>query len=301
MSEFTTIEQLNKAFMSGSFKLDQTVIVEGTTYTLFESSPISIVESIQGKNPIAVYTSDNPKLTLLFAWHVNSRNALQPSGVAEMETLDAHLIRDEQFIVEVDGDKITIRPDQLIGDLARVSFTGLSNPKEIHGKVDTGATISSLHADHYKINGNQITFTCQPISSNAITVPLKTQHAVKSADGGTVYRPVVELDVKVNGKLINGAEFNLNDRSHMDQPVLIGQNVLQAGKFYIDTSIKESIKGIDWEYLQETANIIPMLHHNANEDQLNEFYKFMMQSDVTFQDLVRHIRHEVIKTFDDIE
>jgi len=192
----------------------------------------------------------------------------------------------------------------LVGDLVRVSFTGLNNPKELQGKIDTGATVSSLHSDNFKINGQQITFSCKPLTNNTITVPLKTQHAVKSPDGGTVYRPVIELDVKVNGKLIKNAMFNLNDRSHMDQPVLIGQNILQSGKFYVDPSRTESVapkSKLDWELLQETSVAIPMLHRNANEEVLAKFYKEMLESDITFDQLVKHIRREVIKTFEDIE
>ncbi len=130
---------------------------------------------------------------------------------------------------------------------------------------------------------------------------MKTQHAVKSPDGGTVYRPVVELDVKVNGKLIHGAMFNLNDRSHMDQPVLIGQNVLQSGKFYVDPSIKETVRGIDWEEMQALSEVVSLVTKNPNDVILQQFYQNMLESDITFNDLVRHIRREVIKTFEETE
>ncbi len=304
MIEFTGLEELNKAFMTGKFKLDSEFKVEGVVYELHSSAPISIVEAVNGKHPIAVYVTEGSTNLLLFCWEVNSRNALQPSGCAIVEDVNESWNKKEDkehIIIEMNGDKLTIRPDQLVGDLVKVSFTGLSAPKELMGKVDTGASVSSLHCDNYKINGQQIQFSCKPLTENMITVPLKTQHAVKSPDGGTVYRPVIELDVKVNGKLIKGAMFNLNDRSNMDQPVLIGQNILQSGKFYVDPSRTESVTGIDWEILQEHANIVPMLHRHANDEVLAEFYKQMLESDITFNDLVRHIKWEVIKTFEEIE
>jgi hypothetical protein len=299
MSHFLNIEELNKAFTTGKFKLDSEIVVENLTYTLFEVAPVSIVESIRGKRPMAIYISEQVDDAIVFCWEVNSRNAIQPVGCALFEG-EGKKIKNVLSEAQMD-DKITIRPDQLVGDLVRVSFTGLNNPKELQGKIDTGATVSSLHADRYKINGNQIEFSCKPLTDNLITIPLKTQHAVKSPDGGTVYRPVVELDVKVNGKLIQGAMFNLNDRSHMDQPVLIGQNILQAGKFFVDPSKSESESKVDWEMIHEATVGIPFLWRTANDEVLKEFYENMLESDITFDDLVRYIKREVIKTFEDIE
>lgn len=306
--EYGSEKQLNDFFMNGKFKMDRQVAIGGDVYTVVDASTYSITETLlKNKNPMVVYTKEgSTNEYLVFCWEATSRNAIHPSGCATitLETGSLYKKIDETVINELAGsDKITLRPDQLVGDLVKVSFTGLNNPKELMGKIDTGATVSSLHSDNFKINGQQITFTCGPLSNNSITVPLKTQHAVKSPDGGTVYRPVVELDVKVNGKLIKGAMFNLNDRSHMDQPVLIGQNILQSGKFFVDPSRTESVEApeLDWEFLQETSVAIPMLYRDQNEEVLAEFYQQMLESDITFNDLVRHIRREVIKTFEDIE
>lgn len=304
MNEFKTIDDLNLAFVSGKFKLDSQVVVEGTSWSLFETSPYTIIECLHDKHPMVVYINENNSDVLVFAWQTNSRGAIQPSGATTIHTKQGEaLIKEtpDELIIETDGEKITIRPDQLVGDVVRVSFTGLSNPKELQGKIDTGATVSSLHADNYKINGSQISFVCSPLSPNTITVPLKTQHAVKSPDGGTVYRPVIELDVKINGKLLHGAMFNLNDRSNMEQPVLVGQNILQAGKFYVDPTRVEGVSRVDWNTLNEHANIVPLLCRNINEDVLNAFYAEMLESDITFKELIQHVRREVIKTFEDTE
>jgi hypothetical protein len=287
--------------MNGSFKFDPNITVGDVDWTLFDQNAPKITESlVSGKNPMVVYISEQTKNILIGAWTANARNGLLPVGFIEVEGPD--LIKEtERLIVEMNGEKITIRPDQLVGDIVRVVFTSLTAPKEIQGKIDTGATISSLHADRYTVKGTNIEFECKPLTDHVITVPLKTQHAVKSPDGGTVYRPVVELDVKVNGKLIKGAMFNLNDRSHMDQPVLIGQNVLQAGKFFVDPARTESVKGVDWDELQLLSEVAPLINRNPNDPVLQEFYNHMLESDITFKDLVQHIKREVIKTFEDIE
>jgi hypothetical protein len=297
--EYGTIELLNQYFVSGKFKLDPQVAVGPDVYTKFETSPFTISEALDGKNPMVVYVNKDATDMLVFCWEATSRNGIQPSGCAILSEVEKYKTK-PKVINELDDGKITIRPDQLVGDLVRVVFTSLTSPKELQGKIDTGATVSSLHSDRYTVKGQNIEFECRPLTDHVITVPLKTQHAVKSPDGGTVYRPVVELDVKVNGKLIKGAMFNLNDRSHMDQPVLIGQNVLQAGKFFVDPSRTEGVESeFDWEILNETSRIIPT--QNANDEALSAFYQNMLESDITFNDLVRYIKREVIKTFEDIE
>jgi hypothetical protein len=302
MKQFATLKELNDAFISGDFKLDGSFVAEGVQWNLLEGNPKSVLETVRtSRTSTVLYTNESNKNTLVFGWQTNNRNAILPSGVALVEGDGFVCDRADAVIIEEAGEKITIRPDQLVGDTVRVSFTSLSNPKEIQGKVDTGATVCSLHADNYKINGNQISFVCSSLSPNTITVPLKTQHAVKSPDGGTVYRPVIELDVKINGKLLRNVMFNLNDRSHMNQPVLIGQNALQAGRFYVDPKMTEAVEGIDWELVEATADSIPMLNRNANEELVKALCEQLSQTDITFKDLIQHIRHNVIKTFEDME
>lgn len=132
------------------------------------------------------------------------------------------------------------QPDNEIGSTVEVRFTNIPGSVPLKGKVDTGADVSSLHATEHHIHDGRVTFTCPELSTNKITVPLITQQTVKSSDGGQEYRPVIELNVKVNGKLLTNVEFNLNDRGNMKFPVLIGKNILIKGGFKIDPRLDES-------------------------------------------------------------
>lgn len=105
------------------------------------------------------------------------------------------------------------------------------------GKVDTGATTSSLHATNISMNGDTVTFNCPELSDNTITTDYHSSQTVVSADAGGQKRPTIKLDVEVNGVSIPQAVFNLNDRGEMDSPILIGQNILQAGGFVIDVNL----------------------------------------------------------------
>jgi hypothetical protein len=288
MKQFKNIEEFSKAFVNEDFLLDPKVEVANQTFNLNVRSKTAVTEAFAGKKPIVIYTCEGATSQLICFW-TSKGNSVVPGGAI---LSDKSIFKTgEELVVEMNGEKITIRPDQLIGDIATVKFTSFSSPRELKAKVDTGATISSLHADNYKINGNTVTFTCTPLGPNSVTIPLKTQHAVKSPDGGTNYRPVVELNVKVNGKLMNNVLFNLNDRGNMDQPVLIGQNILQAGKFFVDPSRNETVE-LD---LSELEKLIEDVEPEAN-DAIQEIYQKMLDSNVSFRDLVRHIKSEVIKT-----
>lgn len=137
-------------------------------------------------------------------------------------------------------DTTTKTPENEIGSTVEVRFTNIPGSVPMKGKVDTGADISSLHATEHSIENGQVTFLCPELSPNRITIPLITQQTVKSSDGGHEYRPVIKVNVKVNGKLMNDVEFNLNDRGNMKFPVLIGKNILVKGGFKIDPRLDES-------------------------------------------------------------
>lgn len=131
-----------------------------------------------------------------------------------------------------DGEK-----GKTLGNEAEVRFA-IFGDRAVQGKVDTGATTSSLNATKMTINKerNQVTFYSDALSDNMVTLDLAGSQEVHSADGGGQTRPMVKLDITVDGTPVQGAQFNLNDRSNMDSRVLIGQNVLKAGQFTIDPS-----------------------------------------------------------------
>lgn len=119
-----------------------------------------------------------------------------------------------------------------LSDKESVTFTSLDKTAE--GKIDTGASVSSLNATNIKLGRGQVSFVCPQLSPNSLTVPLIDTQDVSSADGGTSSRPVVEFDIEIAGVSLYKQQFNLNDRSDMDSPILIGQNIIEAGKFIIN-------------------------------------------------------------------
>lgn len=163
-----------------------------------------------------------------------------------------------------------------IGNNVEVSFTQLG--KVAQAKVDTGATTSSIHATDIVVqrSQNSVTFTSEVLSQGRVTLDLAGVQEVHSADAGGVVRPVVELDVSVDGVDLHGVKFNLNDRSNMDCHVLIGQNILQAGRFLVDTT-KDVTD-------QKTNNGVD------RDAQVSEALSMLADNNVTLQEIITYLQ-----------
>jgi hypothetical protein len=105
----------------------------------------------------------------------------------------------------------------ILGLTEKVIVLGENGKQEVIGRIDTGATASSID---FSLAG---TLELGPITKSKI---------VKSASG-IKKRPIIKARVQLNGDVIE-EEFTLADRSHMTYPLLIGQNILKRGNFLID-------------------------------------------------------------------
>lgn len=170
--------------------------------------------------------------------------------------------------------------DHTIGNDVEVRFTSVGN-KTTHGKVDTGATTSSLHATNITVNKehNSVSFNSPAISDNVVTMDLAGGQAVHSADGGEQERPTVKFDVEINGTPIQGATFNLNDRSNMDTMVLVGQNILKAGGFIIDVNKGEAPERIE-QVQKESVK--------SSEERIVEALQILYNNNVTLTEIVNY-------------
>lgn len=307
--EFKDLQELRDTFKQGKFKLDEEIYVSGIQFKMKPSPPITVDDII----------NKNYKAITIYVRHLKDRDAAKAAGLDEWIMLlwagtgrlrivpyDVRTISQARASGRnvVEGLEKYEKPDNIIGSIVEVKVTNLPGSAPIKGKVDTGATICSLHADNYKINreANTITFKSPVLSQNELTVPLVDQQSVKSADGGSEYRPVIELNIKVNGKIINNVKFNLNDRSHMEYPMLVGKNALGDGKFLIDPRMDESKEEytittdwdgeeIHWINLQEELSKEVFVEDFSKD--IQEFYTLIRESDVTFSDIIRYIRTDV--------
>lgn len=117
-------------------------------------------------------------------------------------------------------------PKKMIGLVEKVRIYGNGSSVETEALVDTGAKMTSIDI---KLAGEA--------KLGPVTRMYKTKAPItKEVDK----RPVVKVTIKIRGKKFE-VEANLNDRSHMKYPVLIGRNLLY-GNFVVDVSKSPKIR-----------------------------------------------------------
>ena len=237
---FDNAQEVDHAFRKGDLKWDRYMEVNGFKYTFRTSSSANLTDMLLGKKKAyAVYTVPTPHVKAAKEKDMGQWMVLmfKPEGTSKLVPAGLTFTSGSRGRAMYENEEITEQNQHVIGDVVLLKISLPSGVVSLKGKVDTGAEISSLHVDSKpQVIGETVRFRNHNASGNTITAPLCCQQAVKSADGGVEYRPVVELDIEVDGKPLSKAQFNLNDRSAMEHQVLIGQNILEKAGFIVDPS-----------------------------------------------------------------
>lgn len=119
----------------------------------------------------------------------------------------------------------------IIGLVEEVEVIGRNKTATVRALVDTGAQWNSIDeklAEELDLGPE--------IGTRRIRAASTKKRSIRS---------VVKADVKIMGKIFH-AEINLQDRSHMKFPMLIGRNIL-SGNFIVDPQKNISLfrKGLD--------------------------------------------------------
>lgn len=91
-------------------------------------------------------------------------------------------------------------------------------------KIDTGARSAALHATNIERDDHHVTFVLPLKKRNHhCRLPLRGMRRVKSSNGQTETRAVVETEVRI-GKITLHMEVTLTDRTDMGVAMLLGRN-----------------------------------------------------------------------------
>jgi len=293
INRFPTLDDLRNAHKDGNVALGDELTIEGVLFHFRKASAHPFNEMLtQNKYGVVVYTAgqrhkEEARAAGLNTWIVLMWKAFQnriiPVGVTTTDKQRGYMYEQDQNIV---------------GDTVEVKFTNLPSTVALKGRVDTGAEISSLHADSLQVQNGKVRFICKPLSPSVLTMDMTDKQLVKSPDGGSEYRPVVELNIAINGQTMQGMLFNLNDRSQMDHPVLIGQNILEKGKFLIDPMRED----IDWDAFAESLEFEEFDYAPTDKtEQITELLTLLSKTDITFEELMRHMRTDAVEMMENIE
>ena len=100
-------------------------------------------------------------------------------------------------------------------------------------KADSGDVVSTKK----DTEGSRVIFSIRDQDGKAHTLErdIKRFVRIKTKNGGTIRRPVVEMAFCVAGIRVE-EEVNLAERDNFIYPVLIGRNMLKDGRLVIDPS-----------------------------------------------------------------
>ncbi|MCH8494829.1 MAG: RimK/LysX family protein [Balneolales bacterium] len=130
--------------------------------------------------------------------------------------------------------------------IGRREFTNLPelNVQGIEAKIDTGAYTSALHCSSIravkKNGGDFVEFMLldddhPQFTSTIHSLPIKKRKRIRSSNGTTQLRYIIETQIEIGGVTIN-TEFSLSNRSAMTYPLLIGRKTLKK-HFIIDVDL----------------------------------------------------------------
>lgn len=140
---------------------------------------------------------------------------------------------------------IVIPPQYLKPIIGRVEWVEFPNWKlKLRARIDTGAKSCSIHAVNIeRLTENGEEFVVFETFVDEKPVKLKSRfvkEAKVSSISGVSEKRIMIREVMKMGKIKEEVIINLNDRTNLNYPILIGRNYLM-GKFLVDVSLSHAL------------------------------------------------------------
>lgn len=182
-----------------------------------------------------------------------------------------HEDREDSSKPEITPVSDTKSDSKSLGSISEVIIKYINNEKPILARIDTGAAHSSLHAEDIEVRDEYVKFRFEDYIYKFPTHRF-LQVKTTDMDKDTEKRPVIKVDMIIDGKDIKDVELTLKDRSNMKFQALIGRSTLIAGEFTIDLSKDDGKDNLDPETkeLVSTKSLSSSDTNNDNENHKDE-------------------------------
>lgn len=312
MVNFNLLSDLEEAFLNGKVaKLPTQLKVNGIMYHYKDSTNYGWEDFINGRRKAmsAFHVHPNADNMKVF----QSKQSKDSDSVTEPQRMLVLLWGADRHLRMVPAAARFITPNRQLQVGVRGVMEGidiqyeetiilhnLGDGRPIQCKIDTGADMCSLHAEDIQVHGDSVSFV---FNGKKYRMPIAGHQHVKQADSDIEARPTVRFDMELAGTTINGVECNLNDRSGMASPMLVGKNLLSQADFTIhtygtDDGMDESISQAEWEYYQslfEDVQIPESSFNTVTDKEVERVIKFMLESNCSLRDVIYHIKEDSLR------
>ncbi len=157
---------------------------------------------------------------------------VEPAKEAEEEGPPEEKSSDEK-VIEPEVEKIKADDFAIIGTVDSVVVKYFNDEKSIKARIDTGAEYSSIHGSDIQITDETISFVFGDFRYRFSL--LKNVNIV--AANGKDKRPIIRMDIVINGTVLHNVEFTVADRDDLNYDVLLGRRALAQANMLVNPSV----------------------------------------------------------------
>lgn len=138
--------------------------------------------------------------------------------------------KEPEELIEPEKVKIDNDDFSLVGSVDKIIIKYFNDEKEVDVRIDTGAEYSSINGSDIDLNDDTISFTFGDYRYRFSLI--KSVKII--AANGKEKRPIIRLDIVIDGKVLHNVEFTVNDRGGLNYDVLLGRRALAQANVLVN-------------------------------------------------------------------
>lgn len=170
------------------------------------------------------------------------KNAEKNDTPPEEESKD----KDNKDVIEPEKEKISNDDFNVIGTVDKIIIKYFNDEKPIDARIDTGAEYSSINGSNINLTDETISFS---FGDYRYRFSLLKSVKIVSANGKES-RPIIRVDIDINGNILHNVEFTVNDREGLNYDVLLGRRALAQANILVNPAFSQ----IDIDKNKENAS-----------------------------------------------